>query len=196
MISSRGVPAPTKTKPRTPAKPYRENVVGFVLNSKQQVLLMKRARTRNHWQLPQGGIEPTETERTAALREVREEVGLTNVKVLAIMRGFHAYDWPKAPVYARDQYRGQRQAIAFLLHRGADTDVQIDRREASGYAWVPINALIARIAPVRKPMAQKALAAYRAFLASKNQQRNVKPFRIDEVRRSAPERRASRIGIR
>lgn len=39
--------------------------------------------TEEAWQMPQGGIEPGETPRSAAFRELREELGTINIETMA-----------------------------------------------------------------------------------------------------------------
>lgn len=142
------------------SRPYRENVVGFILNRRNDVLIMKRAGARWHWQLPQGGVEPDETKRQAVLREMREETGLKGLRVIGVVENFHAYDWPKAPLYARDAYRGQRQTLFFLRYTAQGLGVSLDPKEATGWRWVPIKDLLKWLAPVRHAMARKALRYY------------------------------------
>src|SRR3989338_8549292 len=97
--------APLRVTPlenKQDVRPYRENVVGFILNRRNDVLIMKRAGARWHWQLPQGGVERNETKRQAVLREMREETGLRGLRIISVVENFHVYDWPKAPLYAGD----------------------------------------------------------------------------------------------
>ena len=59
-------------------------VVGLVINSKQEVLLIKQYRppTKQYsWELPGGGIDPGESAETALKREIKEEAGV-KVKIL------------------------------------------------------------------------------------------------------------------
>ena len=49
---------------------------GVVFNPKNEILFIYR---RGHWDLPKGKIDPGETPEIAALREVEEETGLTEV---------------------------------------------------------------------------------------------------------------------
>src|SRR5947207_3953814 len=71
------------------------------------------------WQMPQGGIDPGETPRQAALRELQEEVGTDKAEILAESQVWHHYDLP-AEIAGRmwkRRYRGQRQkwfAMRFL----------------------------------------------------------------------------------
>src|SRR3979409_569036 len=46
------------------------------------------------WQMPQGGIDPGETPRQAAFRELKEEVGTDKAEILAETRGWLHYDLP------------------------------------------------------------------------------------------------------
>src|SRR5437868_10573452 len=52
------------------------------------------------WQMPQGGIDPGETPREAALRELTEEVGTDKAEILAETTGWLHYDLP--PAIAQD----------------------------------------------------------------------------------------------
>lgn len=48
---------------------------GVVFNDKNQVLLTKHSQNK-HWSFPKGLIDPGQTSKEAALREVREEGGI------------------------------------------------------------------------------------------------------------------------
>lgn len=51
---------------------------GVVLNERNQILFIFR---RGSWDLPKGKIEPRETRREAAKREVMEETGISNIQL-------------------------------------------------------------------------------------------------------------------
>ena len=59
---------------------YRRNAGIVVFNPEHRVLVCQRADIQTAWQFPQGGIEKGESVKEAALRELREETSLTNVK--------------------------------------------------------------------------------------------------------------------
>jgi len=46
------------------------------------------------WQMPQGGIDPGESPREAAFRELEEEVGTDKAEILAETEGWLHYDLP------------------------------------------------------------------------------------------------------
>ncbi len=150
------------------SRPYRENVVGFILNRRNEVLIMKRAGTARHWQLPQGGVEPNETKREAIMREMKEETGLKGLRIMGIVENFHAYDWPKAPLYAGDEFRGQRQTLFFLRYTAKGLGVSLDRDEATESRWVPMKDLLKWLAPIRHAMAKKALYSYQQLFSKKS----------------------------
>lgn len=128
---------------------------------------MKRAGTARHWQLPQGGVEKNETKREAIFREMREETGLKGLRIMGVVENFHAYDWPKAPLYAGDEFRGQRQTLFFLRYTAKGLAVSLDPKEATESRWVPIKDLLKWLAPIRHIMAKKALYSYQQLFTKK-----------------------------
>jgi 8-oxo-dGTP diphosphatase len=54
----------------------RQVVVGVALIRERRVLAARRAGTSGGWEFPGGKVEPGETDRQAAARELREELGV------------------------------------------------------------------------------------------------------------------------
>ena len=62
---------------------------GLVLNNKKEVLFIYR---NNVWDLPKGWIEQGETKEIAAIREVEEECGISNLKLIEpLLTTHHIY---------------------------------------------------------------------------------------------------------
>ncbi|MFT5164970.1 MAG: 8-oxo-dGTP pyrophosphatase MutT (NUDIX family) [Saprospiraceae bacterium] len=52
---------------------------GIVYNDNKEILMIYR---RQSWDLPKGKIDPGESKKAAAIREVQEETGITDVKIV------------------------------------------------------------------------------------------------------------------
>lgn len=62
---------------------------GLVLNPKKEILFIFR---NSVWDLPKGWIEKNETKEIAAIREVEEECGITNLKLINfLLTTYHIY---------------------------------------------------------------------------------------------------------
>lgn len=62
---------------------------GIVKNEEKEILFIKRSAK---WDLPKGKLELGETTETAALREVEEECGISNLKIVEfITETYHIY---------------------------------------------------------------------------------------------------------
>ncbi len=62
---------------------------GTVINKKGELLIIKR---NGIWDLPKGKIEPGETKKQAAIREVQEECGIDDLKIISkIAKTYHTY---------------------------------------------------------------------------------------------------------
>jgi putative (di)nucleoside polyphosphate hydrolase len=84
------------------------------------------------WQMPQGGLEPGESPRQAALRELAEETSVHSVEILAEDDDWLAYELPEplVGVALKGRYRGQR--LRWFAMRFTGTDAEIDIRPGAG----------------------------------------------------------------
>jgi putative (di)nucleoside polyphosphate hydrolase len=141
---------------QTAQQKLRPNVAICVVNPNQEVLLVwSREQRPNDWKLPQGGIEPGETLAQAARRELKEEVGLTNVRLLKLRPEVYRYYWPakllkRKDGYAKDGYVGQVQSLAIVAVPVTRPKLTPDPREATRVKWVPIAKFMASLSPVRR----------------------------------------------
>lgn len=135
---------------------YRPNVAGILLNKNGEILLIRRIKSHDeHWQLPQGGIDAGETPEQAMRREMREEIGTDNFKVLKVLQDFHQYEWPKG--HPKHDYDGQSQTIFILQFNGTDADIKIDQDEANDWKWYSKDDAIKTIYHKRRPSFERAV---------------------------------------
>jgi putative (di)nucleoside polyphosphate hydrolase len=135
------------------------------------------------WQMPQGGIDPGETPRGAALRELEEEVGTDKAEILAESRGWFRYDVP--PEIARGiadargypgglwggRFRGQRQKWFAMRFTGSDSDIDpaaSEHPEFDAWEWVAPARLPELIVPFKRQLYLDVLAEFRAYCSPNN----------------------------
>ncbi len=101
-----------------------------------QFLLLHKPRKKDAWQFPQGGCEPGEIIREAALRELHEEAGLGDVTYLGESQRIYQYDFPASfRRFRPDHVCGQKIHFVFALTT-ADAQVKVDAKEIDRYKWV------------------------------------------------------------
>ena len=90
------------------------------------MLLLLRHRHGGHWSFPKGHVEGEETEIETALREIREETGLS----VSLREGFrHTVEYyPKPGV--------RKQVVYFLGEAPADAKIVRQEEEISELHWV------------------------------------------------------------
>lgn len=108
-------------------------IFGLDKSSRLKVLLIQRAKDpfKNHWALPGGFVDENETLEAAALRELQEETGVSDVFIEQLFTfGTPGRD-PRGRVVTVAYYA----LINLAEHKiGADTDAQ-------DVKWFPINEL-------------------------------------------------------
>ena len=118
---------------------YRPAVGIMLLNRLGQVLVARRTDmpAMPAWQMPQGGIDPGETPRQAALRELAEEIGTCNAEIIAESREWMVYDLPVELARSRwgGRYRGQRQKWFVMRFAGSDADIDVATKHPEFDAW-------------------------------------------------------------
>ncbi len=120
--------------------PYRPCVGIMLINQKGEVWVGRRSDTPDAWQMPQGGIDKGEEPRDAALRELEEEIGTADARIVAETAGWLSYDLPAELVGKvwKGKYRGQTQKWFALQFTGTDSAIdptQVDHPEFDEWRW-------------------------------------------------------------
>jgi putative (di)nucleoside polyphosphate hydrolase len=152
---------------------YRPGVGVLLLNEEGRVFVGRRIDMPAGvaaWQMPQGGIDPGETARAAALRELNEEVGTDQAEILAETRGWLCYDLPPeiAGTSWRGRYRGQRQKWFAMRFLGEDADIDpaaTEHPEFDAWQWVAPDRLPELIVPFKRPLYLAVLSEFRQYLS-------------------------------
>lgn len=152
--------------------PYRPCVGIVLINRQGEIFAGQRLdSTVQAWQMPQGGIDDGEKPREAALRELREETGVTGdlVEFVAKTEDWVTYDLPPellGKVWG-GKYRGQRQKWFLFRFTGRDDDIRIatEHPEFSHWRWIGAGELVSSIVPFKRAVYEQVVAAFRPHLA-------------------------------
>lgn len=90
-------------------------------------ILMIRHRPGGYRSFPKGHVEPGETERETAMREVMEE---TSVRITLIPDFRHVVCYTPAPAVEKE--------VVYFLARTEQTDIRPRRGEIAQVEWVPL----------------------------------------------------------
>ena len=94
----------------------------------QTELLLLKHRYGGHWSFPKGHVEGNETEHETALREVKEETGLT----IDLLDGFrHSVEYYPRP--------NTKKQVVYFLGYAADDHTKRQEEEISEIRWIPLS---------------------------------------------------------
>jgi len=151
--------------------PYRPAVGVMLLNAEDKVFVGQRLdSTLEAWQMPQGGTDPGEDSREAALRELEEETGISRklIEIIACASRQLDYDLPADLVGKlwKGRYRGQRQTwyLARFLGRDEDVNIATHEPEFRAWRWVDARDLPRLIVPFKKALYEAVLVEFADYL--------------------------------
>jgi putative (di)nucleoside polyphosphate hydrolase len=152
---------------------YRPCVGIALFNAEGRVFVAERIDRPGAWQMPQGGIDPGEDIRTAALRELREEIGTDRADILGQMDRPLRYDVPaeiRESLFRQgkwnSRYVGQEQTWVAARFRGRDSDIDLaafDPPEFQRWQWVALDDIIRLIVPFKRDVYGILVESFRPY---------------------------------
>ncbi len=141
----------------------------MLLNNEDKVFVgMRIDQISEAWQMPQGGIDAGESPREAALRELEEEIGTSNVEIVAETEDWLRYDLPpeiQGKVWG-GKYCGQEQKwfLARFLGDDAEINIATGEPEFTEWQWVDPYKIPDLIVPFKRKLYQDLLKEFADFL--------------------------------
>ncbi|MBA1432796.1 MAG: RNA pyrophosphohydrolase [Epsilonproteobacteria bacterium] len=136
---------------------YRPNVAMIILSEnypdKKEIFIAQRNDLTDIWQFPQGGIDKGEEVKEALFREMQEEIGTDDAKIIAEYPEWISYDFPEKIAKKMKPYKGQTQRY-FLLKLGKDANIDLATKypEFINYKFVDIDHVLEYTAHFKKPV--------------------------------------------
>ena len=150
---------------------YRPCAGVVLLDMAGRVWVGERNDMPGAWQMPQGGIDPGEEPRAAALRELEEETGTANVDVLAEAPDWLKYDLPPDLQKRawKGRWRGQRQKWFAARFLGSDSEIDIlgvEKPEFARWRWVDPDEVPSLIVEFKRPVYESVIETFRPVLGA------------------------------
>jgi putative (di)nucleoside polyphosphate hydrolase len=126
--------------------PYRDNVASIVFKGNKFLLVQLKGWPDNFWKFPQGGMLEGETEEATVTRELLEELGSKNFKIIGKSVQTNKYEWPLDSIEkAGFRWRGQFQRFFLVEFLGEDKEILLDRVELQNFQWVTKDKILTMI---------------------------------------------------
>lgn len=155
------------------ATSYRLGVGIMLINDMKQVFVGKRVDqdpSLDYWQMPQGGIDHGEDPITAAMRELKEEIGTDSVEIIAESGDWFQYDIPEdmAKNLWKGKYKGQMQKWFLCKLSASEEEINIatEKPEFIEWRWETIEHLPDVIVPFKKDLYESLIREFAHIAAS------------------------------
>lgn len=150
-------------------KSYRLGVGIMLISSNSMVFVGKRKDDlTDTWQMPQGGLDEGEDYKSAAIRELREEIGTDNVEIIAESEKWYSYDIPVgvAAKLWQGKYIGQKQKWFLMRFLGEDTEINIktEHPEFINWKWIEPRLLPSVIVDFKRSIYEKLVDEFSMYI--------------------------------
>ena len=148
-------------------KLYRKCVGMMILNANNEILVGRRLdHPSGFWQMPQGGIDQDENPEEAVWREMMEEIGTNNAKLLKVSNQWINYDIPSETLKTLPwghKYIGQTQKWFAFKFTGKEYEINVStvNPEFSEWRWTKINLIVDEIVPFKRDVYSTILKEFK-----------------------------------
>ncbi len=118
-------------------KEFSAGAVIFKREGDKILFLVIYSKRNNIWGFPKGHLERRETKEQAALREIKEEVGLENLHFIDGFREEVMYE----TISKRPPFKGDKieKYVTYFLCETKNQDIIVDNREITDYKFLPLD---------------------------------------------------------
>ena len=148
---------------------FRKCVGMMVLNQNNEILVGRRLdHPSGYWQMPQGGIDENENPEESVWREMMEEIGTNNAKLIYTSSNWFNYEIPKSTLKTLpwgNKYIGQTQKWFVFRFTGKDNEINVEteKPEFSEWKWINKNTLTENAVPFKKALYSKVLIEFKSI---------------------------------